>query len=118
MKFEINDKQKLLSQTARDRAMSRAFATVQKFADYVKGVTITVQDINGPKGGVDKECQVIVSLRGKNDIVVSAKDEKLSKAIPGALDRASRTAKKLVNRQWRKPRSPNRRLRASLSPQI
>jgi len=65
----------------------------------VKAIELTARDVNGPRGGVDKECRVLVKLKRMQDIVVTAKDESLSKAIPCAIDRAARSVGRAIERR-------------------
>ena len=106
MEIVVNDRQKLLSADAVNRAQSRASASFAKFSDQVKSVVITVEDVNGPKGGVDKKCRILVKLRKMNDVVVNVKDEGFIKAIPGAIDRAARSVARLLDRRMRTSKSP------------
>ena len=99
MEIAVIDKQKLLSAEAANRAEARANASFAKFGYNIKSVRITVQDANGPRGGVDKECRVLVTLPKMKDITVIAKDESLSKAIPGAINRAARSVSRLLDRR-------------------
>jgi len=55
-------------------------------------VTVRMQDINGPKGGVDKECRIVVSLPGKAPIVATVRDEDMYVAIARAARSAGRAA--------------------------
>ncbi|MEM9411966.1 MAG: hypothetical protein AAGA30_12680 [Planctomycetota bacterium] len=99
MNILVNDKQKLLSQSATFRAKSKAAAVFAKYDDMVQSVVISIKDINGPKGGIDKECKILVNLKKLNDISVSIKTESLSKAIPFSLNRAARTLGRMLDRR-------------------
>ena len=101
MEVVVNDQQKLLREAAINRAKSRVNASFAKFGDQVKSIVITVEDVNGPRGGIDKACRVLVKLRKLNDVVVTAKDETVARAIPGAIDRASRSVARLLDRRLR-----------------
>ncbi len=99
MNVFVNDKKKLLSQASVEKAESRAIASFAKFGNNVKSIAITVQDVNGPRGGVDKECRVLVRLRKENDVAITVKDESISQAIPGAINRAARSVGRLFDRR-------------------
>ncbi len=102
MVIVVNDKQKLLSSTAINKAEKKAHAAFAKFGSNVKALEITVHDVNGPRGGVDKQCQVLVKLHKSKDIAVNVIDESLSRAIPSAINRASRSvARQLELRSMR-----------------
>jgi putative sigma-54 modulation protein len=52
---------------------------------------VRLADINGPRGGVDKRCQIDLSLAGQNDIVIEDIQTNLYFAIDRASDRCART---------------------------
>ena len=99
MEVLFNDKQKLLGTLAISKAEKRATAAFAKFGFNVKIVEITVQDINGPRGGVDKECRVLVKLKKMKDVAIHLKDESLSKAVNKAIDRAARAVARQLDRR-------------------
>jgi putative sigma-54 modulation protein len=99
MKILVNDKQKLLGAAAIKKAESKATASFAKFGYNVKSIDITVQDVNGPRGGIDKECRVLVKLRKMNDFTITVKDESLSKAVSNAISRAGRSVARQLDRR-------------------
>ena len=99
MEIAVIDRQGLLSTDAVNRAKSRVNAAFARFGDNVQSIHITVLDTNGSKGGVDKECRVLVKLKRMNDITVTTMDESLSKAIPGAINRAARSVGRSLDRR-------------------
>ena len=102
MQFFLNDKRKLLTGTAVDRAEDRTDAAFSKYSDIVRSIEITVEDVNGPRGGIDKVCKVLVRLRRRNDIVVSANDTSVSRAITAAVERAAkRVGRQIGRREYR-----------------
>lgn len=99
MEILIIDRQKMLGPTAIKRAESKAAAAFSKFGHNISSIDISVQDINGPRGGVDKECRVIVKLMKMNDFAVSVKDDSLSKAVSNAINRAARSVARQLDRR-------------------
>lgn len=59
---------------------------------------IRMDDINGPRGGVDKRCQVELRTAGLGPVVVTA----VSRHWRDALDRALARAAKVLLRHWRR----------------
>ncbi|MFT5300004.1 MAG: putative sigma-54 modulation protein [Mariniblastus sp.] len=107
MQITINDKQKNLGEEAVLKAKERATATLSKFGFNVISVELTVLDVNGPRGGIDKQCRVIVKLRKMDDVAASIKEETFSKAIFRAINRAERAVSRKIQR--RSLREPGRR---------
>lgn len=106
MRFVLNDKQKLLGQTAIDKAESKVVSLFSKFGRNVKSIEFTVDDVNGPRGGIDKECRVVVKLRQMPDVAARAKDVSMSKSLSAAVNRAARSVGRMLDR--RNSRDDNR----------
>jgi|GEM_PF-1006223 len=110
MKIVLNDKLRLLSDEASLRSESRITASFAKFSNNVKAIELTTRDINGPRGGIDKECRVLVKLKRMQDIVVTVQDESLSKAIPSAINRAARSVGRAIERRGFRTTRDSKRL--------
>jgi len=57
----------------------------------VRRVTVTLSDLNGPRGGVDKRCLIKVSIDGLPPVIIEDVQSDLYAAIDRAAGRASRT---------------------------
>lgn len=57
----------------------------------VRRVDVTLSDLNGPRGGVDKRCLVKVSIVGLRPVIIEDIQSDLYVAIDRAAGRASRT---------------------------
>lgn len=73
------------------------FALGEKF-ERVKRVNVTLSDINGPKGGDDKRCLMVLRLKGQADVVIDTLHTELHAAIDRAAERAARSVSKRINR--------------------
>ena len=77
---------------------------IERFADdEASEVDIALVDINGPKGGVDKECRVTVRMPGLESIHVTETAETLFQAIDIARDRLENAVKRAVERRRQVP---------------
>ncbi|MFT7404113.1 HPF/RaiA family ribosome-associated protein [Zhongshania sp.] len=68
-------------------------------------IDVTLSDINGPRGGEDKRCQVRIMMAGQSDIVIDDVQDNWQVAIDKAASRANRT----FTRRLAKSRSKNNR---------
>ena len=66
---------------------------------HIQRVLIRLSDINDPRGGTDKRCQVQVVLDGLPDVVVVDIEANLHVAIDRATDRAARSVGRRLARQ-------------------
>ncbi|WP_232477665.1 HPF/RaiA family ribosome-associated protein [Caballeronia calidae] len=88
-------------------AQVRSEFVFRRLAWLISKATVSLSDINGPRGGVDKRCQVEVQVNRENKVVATSIARDWRGAIDLALARAVRT---LVRR--RQNVKPTRRVRA------
>jgi len=74
-----------------------AFA-LSRFSTVLERVVVRFSDLNGPRGGEDKVCQVGFTLRGLPSEVVEARDADLYTAVDQAADKAGRRAARMLER--------------------
>ena len=74
-----------------------------KFASSVERVSVRIEDMNGPRGGVDQVCRIKVVLSGLPSVVVEQRDATLVAAIDGALSGAERAVRRSLQRRRMKP---------------
>ena len=77
-------------------------------ADRISRIMVRLSDINGPRGGVDKRCQIQVRLATLADVVIEDTEADLYVAIDRAAERAVRTVVRHLARQRRPVHSPPR----------
>ena len=73
--------------------------------DQIQRISVRLSDVNGPKGGIDKRCQVRICLPRLKDIYIDDVQTDLYVAIFRATDRGSRT----VNRRLRRLQDKKKR---------
>ncbi|MEP7244050.1 MAG: HPF/RaiA family ribosome-associated protein [Gammaproteobacteria bacterium] len=74
-----------------------------KFAGSIERVSVRTQDVNGPRGGVDRVCSIKVVLRGLPSVVFESRDINLNAAVDGALAGVERAARRTLQRRRMKP---------------
>ena len=75
-----------------------------KFAPSVERVSVRIDDVNGPRGGVDKRCRIQIVLSGLPSVLVEERSNFLQGAMDAALARAERGVRKALQRRRMKPR--------------
>ncbi len=77
----------------------RADLKLSRFADVIQEVSVTVQDVNGPRGGIDVQCIIRVKMGRAPLVIIREMAESPGKAIIRAFDRAARTVARQSRRQ-------------------
>jgi putative sigma-54 modulation protein len=74
-----------------------------KFATSIERVSVRVEDVNGPRGGVDQVCRIKVVLIGLPTLVFQARNDSLEAAIDGAVAGTERAVRRSVQRRRMTP---------------
>jgi ribosomal subunit interface protein len=78
--------------------LHRAFAHART---HVARIVVRLRDLNGPRGGRDKVCQVSVTLPGRPEVVIREVQEDMYHAIDCAVKRAAYRAMRMLKRKRR-----------------
>lgn len=89
--------------SALERAIRDKISTSTKaYADNVTRFVVRLKDLNGPKGGEDKECSVEIQFANQPSVFVRKRSSNAYCSIRKAIGRASRIAlRKLSKRRAR-----------------
>ncbi|MDE2082683.1 MAG: HPF/RaiA family ribosome-associated protein [Burkholderiales bacterium] len=87
----------------RDQAVRRVRFVMRRLNWLVPRARVQLSDVNGPRGGVDKRCQIHLRTDGRGTVVVTAMARDWRTALDCALSRATR----LLLRLWRRGRAPH-----------
>ena len=90
----------------RDLTERRVRFVLRRLGWLVPRAEVQMSDVNGPRGGIDKRCQVELRTDGAGSVVVAAVASDWRTALNTALARAAR----FLMRSWRRG-SDSRRMR-------
>lgn len=76
----------------------RVYFAVGRFDHLVERVTVRVNDLNGPRGGIDQCCRVRVDLIPAGHIDAREVHEDLWAAVDGAADKVGRSIARELSR--------------------
>ena len=95
-----------------DHIERRLRFALSRFVGRIEKIVVFLNDRNGPKGGVDKVCRVLVKARGCGMIVAAVADADWIKAVDRATTRIGRSVARQIARRRDKHvaslRSPDR----------
>ncbi len=91
MQLDIQTNGFSLTDGIRDYATRRMQFALDRNDKHITHARISLADINGPRGGVDKKCQINLALAGHSSIVIEDTEADLYVAIDRASDRCERT---------------------------
>ena len=99
MKFEVRGRGIEVTEEWTLRAARRVGFALDRFGARLAAVSVLLSDRNGPKGGVDKHCDVVVrGVRGW-EVRGSADSDDIGAAIDAAVERAARAVTKTLERR-------------------
>jgi putative sigma-54 modulation protein len=90
-------------------AKEQVLAATDYFTEQVQSITVRVEDINGPKGGVDAVCRVVARIKGRASVVVHSVAAKPGAAVHAAAEQL------FIALERRLHRAPRRKLAYALS---
>jgi len=93
----------------RDLIERRVRFVLRRLGWMVPRAEVKMSDVNGPRGGIDKRCQVELRTDGAGSLVVASVANDWRTALDNALARAAR----FLMRLWRRG-SDSRRMRQRL----
>lgn len=99
MKIRIRHANIDLSSALAEHAQTRLERGLHRISGMVRSACVRLADINGPRGGADKECQVRVTLSTGHELVVNSLDSCPYRAIDDAVNRLKRSVKKTMSRR-------------------
>lgn len=83
-------------QSRLDHCLETALQPVQQ---YLEGVDVYLTDVNGPRGGPDKQCGAVARMPGQRAVVVSRTDRDPAAAVSRAVGRLRRSIQAAVKRR-------------------
>ena len=91
MQLDIQTNGFSLTDGIRNYATRRMQFALDRNDGHIMHIKVSLADINGPRGGVDKRCQISLTLAGHNNILIEDTEADLYVAIDRASDRCART---------------------------
>lgn len=98
MRLLIQTQGLLLSRQDRDEIRARIHNAFARFGHKTLGASLRLQDINGPRGGQDKNCHLVVELEDTT-AVITDRGSDLKSVVNRAVHRAVQTLRRQLQHQ-------------------
>jgi ribosomal subunit interface protein len=100
--IELRSSNLPISEALHEHVARRIDFAIRRFQGHVARVLVRLVDVNGPKGGPDKRCRIIVRLSPVGSVIVEATDADVYVAASQAAIRLDeRVARALTRRRPR-----------------
>ncbi len=99
MRLQVSGSNVKLDESILDHVDRRFRFALDRLESEVSSVSIKLGDVNGPKGGVDKQCKVLVKLASGGDLVLRERAEDIYLSVSRASDRVQRLVRRRIDRR-------------------
>lgn len=83
----------------RDYLRRKLDTKLGKFGEAIERASVRIEDVNGPRGGIDKVCRIKVVLSGLPSVLVEERHASLQGAMDRTLDRTERAVRRDIQRR-------------------
>lgn len=104
MKIHVRSRLVVVGDEARAHIERRLASSLDRFADRVQRVTVSLLDVNGPRGGEDKLCRIEARLRPTGTVFVEEAGADLLTVVDRAADRVGEAVSRALKRGRRSRR--------------
>ena len=115
MELNIHTQGVSLTSRVEEHVRTQVTAALRSHADRVITVDVHLKDVNGPKGGDDKNVLIRTRLRGRSQVAVTERRDDLFSAVTAASRRTKRWVKRAVHKQQRFERASLRQSSHAMS---
>ena len=91
-----------LDEVHRDYLRRKLHRVLEKFGSAIERTSVRLEDVNGPRGGIDKRCQVKIVVRGLPTVYVDERDSSVQAAMDRALGRANHAVRQALQRRLKR----------------
>lgn len=88
-----------LTPALKERVSKRIGLILGNTGHPITGIDVRLSDINGPKGGIDKKCQIHIHLSGHPGVTITDIQHDMYYAIDRAASRAMRTVRRRLSQK-------------------
>ena len=102
MELEIRGQNLRVGDQLHDLVERQMNFALGQFESWIAGATVHLEDINGPKGGIDKQCRVLVHLKGGKTLKIEDIDADMTAAVNRAAGRLGQVVSREIDKRREK----------------
>lgn len=99
MDLELHVRGTIFLEAVRNYAERRFRFAFRRLGNHIKRLRICVEDLNGPRGGVDKCCRIVADIVPSGNLVIVETDARIHEAMDRAADRLRRNLQRELKRR-------------------
>jgi len=99
MQVFVSAKNFKVNETIREHIDRRLAFALDRFQQEIDRVDVSLADLNGPKGGLDKQCRMVAKLRSLGTLVIEDQDMDFFAVIDRAADRLGHAVQRAIDRR-------------------
>ncbi len=99
MRVELIRRASWTTTELRSELVERLRDVLHRFGHRIRRVAVFLADLNGPKGGVDKSCRLVVHLERGGSVVAEGREGDTTGAVERAAQRARGVLVRLLDRR-------------------
>lgn len=99
MQVFVSAKNFKVSETIREHIDRRLAFALDRFQREIERIDVSLADLNGPKGGLDKQCRMVAKLRSDGTLVIEDQDIDFFAVIDRAADRLGHAVQRAIDRR-------------------
>ena len=99
MLIDVLDRDVTLDEGTLEWIERRLQFALGRFVGRIRRVQVILSDINGHRGGTDKQCRLRITLIPKGEILVEDVDTTVEAVTANAIERAARSVARWLERQ-------------------
>ncbi len=102
MEVEISSQNFHVDDETESHVERRMEFALKQFNSWITHVQVHLEDVNGPRRGIDKKCRILVNIKGGKTIKIEDLDADLISAINRAADRVGQVVGREIDRRREK----------------
>ena len=99
MKIVVRPREILLSDDVHQQVERSIAFALDRFRSRINHVSVSLSDLNGPRGGVDKLCQMTADLNGAEPVLIVEKGDDLLRVVNRAARRLGYRVGRTIQRR-------------------